>query len=766
MIRKALPVTLAALASLCAASAWSGEPIGEADYARVNAALVEGHVVPRYARLAAATEAFAAAVDDFCADAGGESGRAAARARFHDAMDAWMAIRHLRFGPIELLMRGPRFYFWPQAQGKVREALRALAAVAEGDEAALLPPRFGRANVAAQGLLAAEALLYDEERLGIPTGAGSVGCRVLRAVAGNLRGMAAGTAADWQSGAAAFARVVARPGPENGYFQDHREATLTFFQSLHDGLQFVADAKLRPVVGDSLQAARPHLAESRSSGRSTRNAVGNLEALQALYLGEGGPGTRRPRRRGRRQARPAVAQGVPAHPRDRALHRGPAGERRDGSGDAGEGGEADDPGAGVAADRAGPAGTGAGLPGRVQRARWRLTAGPCSGASPAASPGRSRRCRSGPGPAARSTSRPAPTPPAATAPAAFRRAASSPSTCPCRGAGIPSPSAPARGEAVLLARRPGRFARAIALTRGSVAHRFAAPPDRHFQGHGAFGGDGRLLYASENDFDGERGVVGVYDAENGYRRVGELPSHGIGPHALLTLPDGEILVVANGGILTRPDRPRIKLNLPTMAPSLCHIDRRDGRLLRELRLAPDLHRLSIRHLAVGAGGAVAVAMQYEGPTGDLVPLVALHRGGSGALRPLAAPAAVWRAMKHYCGGICFDSGGRTIAVSAPRGHVVVFWDAGSGACLSSVRLADGCGVAPGVRPGTFLASGGNGDVVAIDARSKAADSPRRCPLRTRPLGQPSGGRASPLFEHPGDACVAGKGWRVLDGSSG
>lgn len=290
MIRKALPATLVALASLGAASAWSGEPIGEADYARVNAALVEGHVVPRYARLAAATGAFADAVDDVCAGADAESGRAAARARFHDAMDAWMAVRHLRFGPIELFMRGPRFHFWPEAHGKVREALRVLAAQAEGDEAALLPPRFGQANVAVQGLLAAEALLYDEARLGLPTGAGTTGCRALRAVAGNLRGMAAGTAADWRSGDAAFARVVAQPGPENGYFQDHREATHAFFRSLHDGLQFVADAKLAPVVGDSLQAARPRLAESRSSGRSTRNVTVNLEALQALYLGEGGPG--------------------------------------------------------------------------------------------------------------------------------------------------------------------------------------------------------------------------------------------------------------------------------------------------------------------------------------------------------------------------------------------------------------------------------------------------------------------------------------------
>ena len=280
---------------------------------------------------------------------------------------------------------------------------------------------------------------------------------------------------------------------------------------------------------------------------------------------------------------------------------------------------------------------------------------------------------------------------------------------------------PGAREAVLFARRPGRFARALDLAGGSIAHRFAAPSDRHFQGHGAFGGDGRLLYASENDFAGARGVIGVYDAENGYRRVGELPSHGIGPHALLTLPDDATLVVANGGILTRPDLPRIKLNLPTMAPSLCYIDRRDGKLLQELRLAPDLHRLSIRHLAVGAGGAVAVAMQYEGPGGALVPLVALHRGRGGrGLCPLAASPATWRAMKHYCGGVCFDSSGRTIAVSAPRGHVVFFWDADSGACLSSVRLADGCGVAPGGSADTFLASGGNGDVVAIDARAKTA----------------------------------------------
>ena len=153
-----------------------------------------------------------------------------------------------------------------------------------------------------------------------------------------------------------------------------------------------------------------------------------------------------------------------------------------------------------------------------------------------------------------------------------------------------------------------------------------------------------------------------------------------------------------------------------MAPSLCLVDRRVGTLLQERRLDPALHQLSIRHLAVGPEDTVAVAMQYEGPAGDLVPLVAVWRGVEG-LRLLRGPAAVMRAMKHYCGSVCFDPSGRTIAVSAPRGGIVTFWDVGAGRYLSSARVPDGCGVAPAARPAEFLATSGQGGVVVIDARS-------------------------------------------------
>ena len=278
---------------------------------------------------------------------------------------------------------------------------------------------------------------------------------------------------------------------------------------------------------------------------------------------------------------------------------------------------------------------------------------------------------------------------------------------------------PCGRAAVLFARRPGRFALVLDLAQGAIEQGVETPGGRHFYGHGVFGQDGRLLYATENDFDGERGVIGVYDADSGYERVGELMSHGIGPHEIALLSDGQTLVVANGGIATHPDLPRVKLNLPIMAPSLCHIDRQSGTLLQELTFDPALHRLSIRHLAVGPADTVAVAMQYEGPAHHRVPLVGLQRSG-GALHLLRGPPAVLRAMKNYCGSVCFDASGETIAVSAPRGGLVTFWDVGAGHYLSSAGVPDGCGVAPGARPSEFLASSGQGGVVVIDARSGKA----------------------------------------------
>ena len=265
-------------------SASGQEPINPEAYARVNAALVKNHVLPRYARLASATEALASAAKDYCVDRS-QAKLSLAQARFHDMMDAWMDVQHLYFGPIEVSRRAYRFYFWPQAQGKVADAVAKF--LASGNEAALSASRIAQASAALQGLLAVEVLLYGNER---PEAGSARGCGLFKAATGNMRTMAAEVLAEWRDGETPFARIVTRPDPQNPYFQKHSEATLAFFKSFHDGLQLIAEVKLRNVMGESARSARPHFAESRLSGRSLRNVIGNLEALQALYHGGEGPG--------------------------------------------------------------------------------------------------------------------------------------------------------------------------------------------------------------------------------------------------------------------------------------------------------------------------------------------------------------------------------------------------------------------------------------------------------------------------------------------
>lgn len=283
MNRVFLPLALIGLILVWATSGSHAQEIAPAEYARVNAALVETHALPRYERLAVATGAFAVATEAFCTE-GSTADYERLRAGFHGAMDAWMGVQHLRFGPVDSRMRGFRLYFWPQARNKVGKAVAEL--VAAGEDDAALAARIARANVAVQGLLAVEVLVYDDRYLGTD----ARGCGLLTAVAANMRTMAAGILSEWREGDDAFARLMTTPGPDNPHFEDHAAATLAFFQGLHDSLQLIYDINLKPVIGESAAAVRPVLAESRLSGRSQRNVVATLEALQALYLGEGSAG--------------------------------------------------------------------------------------------------------------------------------------------------------------------------------------------------------------------------------------------------------------------------------------------------------------------------------------------------------------------------------------------------------------------------------------------------------------------------------------------
>lgn len=273
---------------------------------------------------------------------------------------------------------------------------------------------------------------------------------------------------------------------------------------------------------------------------------------------------------------------------------------------------------------------------------------------------------------------------------------------------------PGTNEAVVFARRPGRFAFVFRLRDGRKTVMPDLPDGRHFNGHGVFSPDGRVLYTSENDFCKGRGVIGMWDAAQNYRRIGEMPSHGVGPHELAFMPDGRTIAVANGGVMTHPDTGRRQLNLDEMYPSLAFVQVADGACTgRAGFLESRFRKLSVRHIAAARNGTVCVALQDKGPWHEGLPLVAFYRLGADRLVLSDMPAV--RRMQGYMGAVTLDVSQHSAAVSAPRGGYVTFWDMHTGRYRSSMRLPDGCGVAPTALPDVFLITSGNGRIVRYDA---------------------------------------------------
>jgi hypothetical protein len=266
------------------------------------------------------------------------------------------------------------------------------------------------------------------------------------------------------------------------------------------------------------------------------------------------------------------------------------------------------------------------------------------------------------------------------------------------------------GRAVVFARQPGMFAVVFDPAGREAPVTIASSEGRHFFGHGVFSPDGTLLYATENDFANARGVLGIFDVAGGYRRIGEFPTYGTGPHEVILLPGGTTFAIANGGIETHPDYGRSELNIATMDPSLAFVDARDGHLIGELRLASELHQLSIRHMAVDARGRIWFGCQFRGAQGERPQLVG-YATLEGDIRLLELPPDALDGLKNYVGGLAVSDDRQSIAVSSPVGGTVLVIDALAQRPAALVVLQHTCGVAPG---GTgFIASNGLGTMEGI-----------------------------------------------------
>lgn len=220
------------------------------------------------------------------------------------------------------------------------------------------------------------------------------------------------------------------------------------------------------------------------------------------------------------------------------------------------------------------------------------------------------------------------------------------------------------GTLLAVARRPGDW-----LLRWDDAGRALAwrwiEPGRAFAGHLLASADGTTLYTTEIDLEHETGLIGVRDAATLAKRD-EWPTHGRDPHQLVwdvTRP-GQILV-ANGGVPTRPETGRTKYDLDRMDSSLVRLDGNEGRVTAQWRL--DDPRLSLRHLAwQGERLGIALQAEHDDPMARArAPVLAVLEGGR--LVTVEAPA-----LAGYGGSIAGH--GEGFAVACPKAGTVALFD--------------------------------------------------------------------------------------------
>lgn len=227
--------------------------------------VVESHIVPGYAAFASATAALDAVAVQSCDPI-------ALRPAFHAAWDAWMAVQHIRFGPVEEHGRALAIAFWPDPKALGAKAQKALLT---GDPAVLMPEAFAQQSVAARGLTGLERLLYTATPLAADP------CPLVRATAADLARMADRIDAEW---AGTAARTLLTAGaPDNTTYLSPQEADQVLFTQLVTGLAFLADQRIARPLG-TIERTRPERAEARASGRSVVNVRAALRAMRAMAV--------------------------------------------------------------------------------------------------------------------------------------------------------------------------------------------------------------------------------------------------------------------------------------------------------------------------------------------------------------------------------------------------------------------------------------------------------------------------------------------------
>jgi hypothetical protein len=247
----------------------------------------------------------------------------------------------------------------------------------------------------------------------------------------------------------------------------------------------------------------------------------------------------------------------------------------------------------------------------------------------------------------------------------------------------------------------------VDLQAGIVTRRITTPKERAFYGHGAFSGDGGLLFATENRLDTREGLICVRDGRT-YQERGQFPTYGKSPHDCHLIDEGRTLVITNGG-------GTIDETAAEAAPSVTFVDARTTKLLE--RLTFETPRINAGHLALTRKrDLVTISAPREGLPTSAQGAVTI-RAGRGRFATMTEPAAVVERMIGESLSLCIDEASAVVAVTNPDGNIVTFWDLGRGSFVKRIDLPAPRGLTKTLDEAYLVLSYGAGTVTLISPRT-------------------------------------------------
>lgn len=262
--------------------------VNNIDFAALNQNLTRNHILPRYEFFAGAAEQMRGEIKSFC-ESPSKGGLHLAQRAFNDAMDTFIEIGHIRFGHIEDQNRYQRLYFWPDADNRIDEAIKARLE-ARGDAAS---GDIARSVAEIQGFPALGRLIFGPGTDKILAGddAAAKRCALATDIADNITALSGQVNAEWREGPSAFAKLLENAGSAgNSTFPTTSAGTKAFLDSMTDALKLITEVKLPLILKAADEPGAIKTAECWCSGRSLRNIRINLEALRELYKGANGAG--------------------------------------------------------------------------------------------------------------------------------------------------------------------------------------------------------------------------------------------------------------------------------------------------------------------------------------------------------------------------------------------------------------------------------------------------------------------------------------------